>query len=428
MKRFYQLIVAGIALVGLVTCDAKKQAVFEGPLYPYLTMDAAAKKNAQDVLGMFPEEQARWGFMDRDGNKKIEPEYHYAHPFADDRATVQFLKRSGSGMVLMLESRWGAIDRSGRMVIDAKLDHLDSFSEGLAKAVLPEKEAVRAKWPGGYINTSGKRIIAWDLSGDLYYYAGRFSEGLAYVPVYSEEDAEKEKKTDEKESGSDFASFFDRTMPPGIKLGYIDRNGDLVVPAELKAAGDFNEGLAFAMPEGTDKYGFIDASGSFIIEPQFDDAGDFAEGFSYVSINDLYGFIDKTGNYLAEPRFEKAGSFSEGFAPVRTGGKFGFIDTRGQIAIAPQFDLVGGFSDGFAAVGKETDVGYEWGFIDTSGETAITSTFNNWMAPEFEMGLALVQVTQEAAGGGAEYASGYIDSSGKWVYGPVAGPWFFPVE
>jgi hypothetical protein len=64
-------------------------------------------------------------------------------------------------------------------------------------------------------------------------------------------------------------------------------------------------------------YGFMDKTGNLVIPAAFRGASDFAEGLSAVFLEreGKSGFIDKTGK-MVTPLFDVALSFSEGLAPV----------------------------------------------------------------------------------------------------------------
>lgn len=97
------------------------------------------------------------------------------------------------------------------------------------------------------------------------------------------------------------------------KMGFINHNGDLVIPCKFTAHWDdyvsewdatefsrFNEGVAAVKKDG--KWGFINPKGEWILEPILDYAwvGDYAEGkAAFCEKEDgLGGFIDLKGNVV----------------------------------------------------------------------------------------------------------------------------------
>jgi hypothetical protein len=67
------------------------------------------------------------------------------------------------------------------------------------------------------------------------------------------------------------------------RIGFLDKNGEVVIPAKYNFAESFHEGLASVKLNG--KYGFIDKTGKEIIPPKYDDAGSFNEGLASVKLN-----------------------------------------------------------------------------------------------------------------------------------------------
>jgi hypothetical protein len=87
----------------------------------------------------------------------------------------------------------------------------------------------------------------------------------------------------------------------GIYLGYVNGQGDLVIPAQYEDAFDFHKGLARV--KINDKWGFIDTTGRFVIQPKFDSVTIFGvissrPEHARVEINGNVKFIDKTGAFV----------------------------------------------------------------------------------------------------------------------------------
>ena len=112
------------------------------------------------------------------------------------------------------------------------------------------------------------------------------------------------------------------------KYGFIDKQGNTVIPCKYYYAGSFSEGLAWVQLNG--KMGFIDKQGHTVIPCKYDWAGSFSEGLAWVKLNDKYGFIDKQGNTVIPCKYDDASPFSEGLAWVGLNGKWGYINTRGD--------------------------------------------------------------------------------------------------
>jgi hypothetical protein len=95
--------------------------------------------------------------------------------------------------------------------------------------------------------------------------------------------------------------------------------------------------------------GFIDREGAVVIEPQFLDAGRFSGGLAPASIETnhgpKYGFINLNGEEVINFEFDYAGEFVNGLAPVGIGEHFHMGIGGDPLAV---FD--------------------RWGYIDISGE------------------------------------------------------------
>lgn len=231
----------------------------------------------------------------------------------------------------------------------------------------------------------------------------------------------------------------------GMKWGYIDRAGKVVVKPQFDIANEFSEGLASVVTfhdepakEGSAKEGpgegvipggvippspkavkyappkcaFIDATGSVVIrgEPGVDFMRSrFQEGLAPVSKyvagkGNVSGYIDRTGRLVIPIRFLSAGLFQDGLAPAcEDFRKCGYIDKSGEFAIPPVFMETYPFSEGLASVVAE---GGRVGFIDRSGETVIDPQFDNREGLGFSEGLSAV-----AYSGSMKY--GYIDRTGR---------------
>lgn len=133
------------------------------------------------------------GYLDRNGNVKIQPIYIQASHFHDDMA---YVIRFGN-------KKFEYINKSGDTVLPEKYLEAGEFSEGLANVSTHESNGKT-----GYIDKNGDFVIA-----PRFEKASPFSEGLAAV----------------KEGG---------------KWGYIDKRGTYIIAPKFSEAGRFHGGLA----------------------------------------------------------------------------------------------------------------------------------------------------------------------------------------
>src|SRR5262245_20990264 len=83
-------------------------------------------------------ENGRWGYVDKNGNRVINPQFERAESFSSGLAAVRL-------------GKWGYIDYSGKIAINPQFDRATSFSDGVAVV------EIASRW--GYINTDGKYVI-----------------------------------------------------------------------------------------------------------------------------------------------------------------------------------------------------------------------------------------------------------------------------
>ncbi len=171
------------------------------------------------------------------------------------------------------------------------------------------------------------------------------------------------------------------------KVGFINRNGKLVIPAKLRDAGSFRDGLA-PFEASNNKWGFIDKAGRIAIPATYDWAISFNEGLALVQLGKLWGYINRDGKYVVQPKFEEAESFSEGFAAIGYYDKDlewmaayprkgrwvrRFINKAGKWAIEGSFDTISrGFDGGMAIVSR--NLGYSEKYKSMISETYVMDT------------------------------------------------------
>lgn len=162
-----------------------------------------------------------------------------------------------------------------------------------------------------------------------------------------------------------------------LKCGYIDLDGKEVVPikyqvpfGEGETPTDFSEGLA-ALPLRTDEYdspvyGYIDKMGNEVIPAKFSIAGDFKNGIALV---DLENYIDKTGKVLTGNELE----FQDKIVIFSKDEKMGLRHLNGKVVVPCNYDVIQNFSDGMAAVCK----GHLWGYVDPLGTFVIPCSYHS---------------------------------------------------
>jgi len=232
----------------------------------------------------------KWGFLDKNGKMKINPQFSSVYPFSNGLAAVyNYNKDNGvhsSSLIEQLKSdsviKGGFINSKGEIVINYQFSRSFGFFDGLA-LVYDGKQY-------GYIDKSGKYII-----NPQFILASNFK--------------------------NDFAIIYQGKM-----YGYIDKEGKIIINPQFKQAGYFSDDVAVVV-SSDGKYGYIDKEGKYTINPQFEDATDFFDGIAFVESANKWGIIDKNGKYLVNPQFDKINANME--------------DYKYEIVETDYFDMVG---------------------------------------------------------------------------------------
>lgn len=316
------------------------------------------------------------GFIDSSGREVIAPRFSSAGfgEFVDGLASVF---EAGKG--------FGYIDESGKFVIGPTMEwgwgrH---FHEGIASVMIVGKNGERNR--PAFIDRTGK--IIFEGGSDGYY----FSDGLMPMPA-----DEKWGYVDKQfrfviPPQFEFAENFSEgraVVKINDSWGFIDTNGKVVGVAKYDLAWRFQDGVGrvrIDIPNGTRKtfegdetlyiyrYGFVDRDGNEVIPLQFDEATYFSEGFALASDpnSKMLGVIDKHGTFVHTPKFDDGGEFHEGLAVACAKRRCGFINTSGGWVIKPIFESADEFRGSLARVTWSVGV---YGYIDRTGKAVWKST------------------------------------------------------
>ena len=332
MKKILFLVVTAAAV--LTACNGNKQTGNEiadstaveteqaAPEQAY-DLEAIAKviDGAETVMG-FSEGRAsvikkdgKLGVIDMKGNVIIPFEYRYS------------VFRYSDGIICCCKSSedlWCYFDHDGKKLFETHDGGPSQFHDGFACKYSSEAGKYY------FIDKKGEKAFG----GKMWEWADDFSDGMASVV-------------------------------DGRGWGFINTEGELVIPCKYDSAaeqnpGGFSEGLAAVVivPE-RDLFGYIDKTGKQVFPNLYFADTQFSEGLAWVwdRESQRYGYIDKTGKLVIKLEQNWNGdSFHEGLALVRMGGnKQGFIDTTGKLVIdlGEEYDEAFQFQEGLARVRKD---------------------------------------------------------------------------
>ena len=268
-----------------------------------------------------------YGYLDKDGNPVIEPQFLRADPFFE----------CGAAIVTSIEGKAALIDRKGKFLVEPRYDYF-IYSEGLFITYDPENKVCVAfdetgkklfetqsyiseyseglapapnGSPGGYLDKSGKYALTLD-----YNYLGPFVNGLAEVsseylgPLYLI-DRTGADMTDKVSSG--LRMFKDSQSN---KFGYKNSKGEIVIPAKFNTALPFLNGYAIVgVAVDTEEIfgiasGIIDTQGNFVLEPVYTgirrmknglfSVGEELTGQNFVPVEDILYYYNKKAVFSPE--------------------------------------------------------------------------------------------------------------------------------
>ncbi len=193
------------------------------------------------------------------------------------------------------------------------------------------------------------------------------------------------------------------------KWGYINKLGELTIPARYDEAGVFTEGCA---PVRVSIFwGYIDKKGNWFLRPVFTQASNFNNKRAQISLFDptdsatITGYISPKGEFLFRiETYEVGYDYHDGLLRMRSadqmGMAFGFRDSMGNYIIQPRFDAALDFSEGLAAI----MLGTKWGFTSPMDDFTIFPVYDE--AYSFNESLAFVR---------SEKKKGFINKKGKMM-------------
>lgn len=173
----------------------------------------------------------------------------------------------------------------------------------------------------------------------------------------------------DKYKGRDLSEVFGEgliAVPKNDKYGFVDVNGNLVIPYSYDDAMKFSDGLApvAKIIDGEEKWGFIDKTGELKIEYQYEDVlSGFSNGIAATTKDREWPFtftlINKNGEEIMtnsysltpyngwDPMFDERYVWIDGMMLVERENEFGIIDSTGKEIVPCEYEcecFLGGLS------------------------------------------------------------------------------------
>lgn len=345
--------------------------------------------------------------------------------------------------------KWGYLDKEGNIVIPPQWDDADDFDEGFASVFIGTFD--EKGWPDsgmhGVINTNGEYVIPLMECESISVY-DPLENGFSITYETRSGDSEYAYyRTDGTQIGNwRWENCYDPNGDDYIcaclngKWGYVDRNsGEVVIDYQFDVAEPFHGNLACVGMKKNLKITsfYIDRSGETAIENAgWDYADSFIDGSEVTSVfkgttkydgelpdEGRYALIDRSGNLLCGYIWDNINISDNGLiiAGQEKNGrtKYGVINKNMETIVEPEWDYIGGYYYGYAEVFKGTINKYGspeegvHGFIDANGKMICDLIWTD--AFQFHPDGFAVVAKQNS---NEELKYGVIDSNGRTVVPP----------
>lgn len=280
-----------------------------------------------------------------------------------------FFKQEGDGL------KYGFKDDKGKVVVKAKYWEAGHFSEGLCPVSYDGKQ-----W--FYINTKGKKVFDIDSTGENYWTAGNYIDGVAIIAVNdttSNDDTHSILNKKGKvliasclgspERVTNYGFLF--TSDGGEKSVYNMKGKQILSTTVGEYTLVDNPVECYNIPENklhvarnkSGKYGFVDCKGKFVIKPVYRWAGEFRDGVALVE----KGMASSHQNCLINKKGKTIVKFSKQVGVIRFASKYLYLEkTNPSNPNKPLTALVNLKGKYVMKFGKASDFGY-MGYIGLNG-------------------------------------------------------------
>lgn len=301
---------------------------------------------------------ARYGYVKEDGTVLAEPVYVEATQFneglawvvekdgfptaIDTKGKVQIEAKEVHGVgcfsdglaAFCIEEKpyhylWGYMNTSGKVVIEPQFKFADNFSDGLA--------VVETDKGWCYVDTKGKLVLQHIFNEK----PEQFHNGRAVVEA---DDMNHLMALVDKNGKQVTSAEYQKILPDGDiflfvkldQLGWMDKDGKVLFTLEngMSVRGFGGAELAAFIKDG--KWGYLDRKGQITIPAQYDGAFPFSGGHAVVMKDQHIGIINEKGEFVVNPTFshntiyhsalEDYGSVNDDYPSVADGVVTRYVD------------------------------------------------------------------------------------------------------
>lgn len=372
-RVLFLFFVTTFLILGLCSCDSSNLSQKNSSQSNSINNKTISKNNESLLIAPATFDGMKFGIIDISGNWIVEPssEFEMIENFSE-----------GLAWALHKNGYYGCINTSGDWVIEPNYkfefnnDQKD-FSNGLA-CVYGENGLY------GYINKKGETIVP-----PIYDWSMKFKDGYASYLSRPESRTTNELidtsgkvvyKKVELDCSANPTTFSEGLLSIDNdkgKFGYVNANGEWIIPAKFDRAFHFSEGLAYVSLNN--KNFFIDKTGKTVFELGKNESIEFKD--EYATVWDYKtgkaGLVDKTGALIIPYKYDDISPLYNGIAYFSIDGKWGFIDKNNQILIKPQFEYANKsyFNEETNELYFNVSLNYDWGVLDSNLNWVIEPSF-----------------------------------------------------
>ncbi len=258
----------------------------------------------------------RYGYVDKEDNFIVSPEFHEAKEFRNGYAVV------------VKNGLYGFINRDGKIAIEPQYTHASSFSKnGYA--------IIRDDWDRSYIINTKNEKITTDKYEYLWFFYDYFTfrEGNArglldenLKPIFKSTRYYIKDIIDDEH-------FLLKDLENDSKynLGIMKKSGKIILEPIYSFSGMGKNGLIVIEKDGL--YGLVNIEGKFILDIKYEKINNaYGYPINFVKLGGKWGAVDGTGKFIIEPKYSSVDTFnSHGIAAVYENGSYALIDKTGKI-------------------------------------------------------------------------------------------------
>lgn len=296
----------------------------------------------------------KFGYIDAKGNVVLEPAYSMVDGF--DKALQDTTKLAQAG----IDGKFGYINHQEKPIIPLVYDRIspifgntiivqqdDKFGliDTSNEAILPiEYDGIR------FVEGAGNQLLAvYKGKAEELTFNGK-GEVISHQPATKKiEPSIKGQAAGKYKYLTDFDSNGLAVVTDGAVKGLINRSGKMLTKLDYQEIGEFVEGMAYFQLDHKDRkkrlWGYMNTQGEQVIPATYNMAKNFGNGLAPVLVSGRWGYIDTQGKIAITAQYRQAEPFTGDYAWIN---ETEVIDKKGKAMGKFVLDgkPVAGFSSG----------------------------------------------------------------------------------